>query len=254
MIKNINLGIKISTGNFNLIPEIYKNQNIIDFIEIILMPEFTYKDINKIKDLRIPYVIHVPNSNYGLDFGDINSNINNLKYIKKINQYKDDLLPLCFVVHPESGDINLSIENLKKLEVKPISIENMPYKSLNGGVLLGYDIQSLKKYFEEIDDLELCLDFGHAIKAALSKNISHDTFIKKFLEFRNPILFHLSGGTLQTEIDEHLPLNKGDYNLREIKEILFNYGEIVHLTFEIPRNYKKGIKDDIKNMYLFIRC
>ena len=173
MIKNINLGIKISTRNFELIPEIYKNQDVIDFIEIILMPKFTPKDIKIIKDLKMVYVIHVPNSGSEIDFGDINSSTNNSEYIEKINQYKHDLSPLSFIVHPESGDIDLSIENFKKLEIKPISIENMPYRSLSGGILLGYDPQSLNKYFEEINDLELCFDINHAIKAAISKKINY---------------------------------------------------------------------------------
>lgn len=253
MIKNIKLGIKITTKNFNFIPSIYANQDIIDFIEIILMPEFTSKDIDFIKDLEMPYAIHIPNSNYGIDFGDITKNVKNSYFIDKINQYKDELMPICYIIHPESGDINLSIKNIKKLKLKPIAIENMPLKSLIEGELLGYDPISLKDYFDQIKDLEFCFDINHAIKTAVSKKIEYITFIKEFLTFKNPIIFHISGGKLNIEFDEHLSLENGDYKIAEIKRILFNYRNIVNLTFETPRNYEKKIEDDLKNMDVFIK-
>jgi len=63
MIKNIKIGIKISTDNINLLSEIYANQGIIDFIEVILNPKFELQDIYAIKKFKLPYAIHLPNSN-----------------------------------------------------------------------------------------------------------------------------------------------------------------------------------------------
>lgn len=253
MLNNIKFGIKISIQNFDFLPDIYSNLNFFDFIEIILMPDFTTNDITKIQNLKLPFAIHIPNTNYGIDFGDIKKNVNNIDFINKINQFKDDLNPICYIVHPESGDIELSIENIKKLDVKPIALENMPLKSLLGGDLLGYDPEGLIEYFNRIMDLEFCFDLNHAIKAAISKNIDYIDFIKKFLKFKKPIIFHISGGNLDLEVDEHLHLDEGQYNLAEIKKILLNYNSIVNLTFETPRNYERRIKDDIKNIKFFIR-
>jgi hypothetical protein len=254
MIKNIKLGIKIATRNFDFIPDIYSNKNIIDFIEIILMPEFTLEDIEIIENLEMPYALHLPNLFNKIDFGDISTNDKNLEYIKKVNLFHNQLAPICVIIHPETGDIDLSIENIKKLMIKPLAIENMPLKSLVKASLLGYDIASLKRYFEEIPDLEFCLDLNHAIKAALSKKLDYMSFIKEFLNFKDPILFHISGGGIEKEVDEHLSLDNAEYNLLEIKKLLFDFKKPVNLTFETPRDYEKGIEDDLKNMEFFIEC
>jgi len=254
MIGNIKFGIKISTHNFDLLPNIYSNLDIINFIEIILPPNFTVNDLIKIKNIKIPYIIHLAHSSYDIDFGDINRNNSNNKYINKINMnlFKYRLSPICFIIHPESGDIDLSIKNIKKLKIKLIAIENMPIKPILGKALLGYDPNSLKPYFDQISDLELCFDVVHTIKAAITKNIDYIKFIKDFLKFKNPIVFHISGTNLDTESDKHLPLNESQYDLLEIKKILLNHRSIVNLTFETPRNYKNRIKDDLKNMNYFL--
>ncbi len=254
MINNIKLGIKISTHNFNLLPNIYSNLDIINFIEIILPPKFTDDDIIKIRNIKIPYTIHFAHSSYNIDFGDMNRNNNNNKYINEINMslFKNNLSPICYIIHPESGDIDLSIKNIKKLKVKPIAIENMPIKPLLGKALLGYDPNSLKPYFNQISSLELCFDIIHSIKTSITKNIGYIKFIKDFLKFKNPVVFHISGTNLDTETDKHLPLTESQYDLLEIKKILLNHKSIVNLTFETPRNYKNGIKDDLKNMNYFL--
>ena len=251
MIQNIKFGIKIASKNFDFLPEIYNNHEMIDFIEIILLPEFTSWDIEVIKNLKLPYAIHIPNSNYGIDFGNINSSYENLVYINKINEYKDVLTPICFIIHPESRDIEFSIKNIKKLKIKPLALENMPVKGFHDEELLGHDINSLKQFFEEIQNLEFCFDINHAIKAAISLKRDYIMFIKDFLIFKKPILFHISGGNLNIEIDEHLALDKSQYNLFEIKKLLLNYGNVVNLTFETPRNYENRIDDDLLNMKLF---
>ena len=254
MIKNIAFGVKISTKNLNFLPEIYANQEIIDFIEIILDPEFLVRDIYTIKDIKIPYAIHLPNSNNGIDFGDLNKKDNNTALIKRINQnlvHFNKLTPICYIVHPESGDADLSIQNIRKLEIGPLAMENMPYKGIHGRTLLGYDPNTLKIYFDQIKNLEFCFDLNHAIKAAISIKKDYITVIEEFLQFKNPILFHISGGNLNVEIDEHLALDAGQYDISKIKNKLLNYKHEVQLTFETPRNYEMKINDDLKNMNFF---
>ena len=136
-------------------------------------------------------------------------------------------------------------------KIKPLALENMPKIGIRGEKLLGYDLNSLNIYFSRINYLEFCFDINHAIKAAISMKKDYISFIKEFLGFKKPILFHISGGNLSIEIDEHLSLEEGQYDLSEIKKILFNYDGNVNLTFETPRNYERKISDDLKNMELF---
>ena len=213
---NIKFGIKISTNNLDLLDHIYDNKDTIDFIEIIISPSFNLEDIDAIKAIKMPYVIHLPNSNYEIDFGDEKRNKNNLDFINNIIQYEKELYylnPICYIVHPESGDIRLSIENIKKLKIQPLALENMPKNGIHGEKMLGYDKSSLKKYFDNIKNLKFCFDINHAIKAAISMEKEYIAFIKEFLKFKKPILFHISGGNLNIYVDEHLPLDKGDYNI-----------------------------------------
>ncbi len=256
MIKNIKIGIKISTENFNLLDEIYENLDIIDYTEISIKPNFKTDDLNKIREVKLPYAIHLPNSNFGIDFGEVNYEENNSKFLKNVNLNKDlfkTLNPICYIIHPESGDQAYSIMNLKKIGLKPLAIENMPIKGIRGEKLVGYDINTLELFFKEIQDLELCFDINHAIKAATTKKEDYLEFIRNFLNFRKPILFHIASGDLNVEFDDHLHLDEGDYNITKIKRILLEFEEIVRLTFETPRSVKNSIKEDLTNINIFIK-
>ena len=37
-----------------------------------------------------------------------------------------------------------------------------------------------------------------------------------------------------------------------IKDFILNLDDIVYLTFETPRDYNKGIEDDLRNMEYFL--
>lgn len=252
MRQNIRIGIKIATRNLDLIPEIYANRNIIDFIEIILLPEFTKEDIQFIRNLQMPYAIHIPAGIYDLDFGNIQKQAKNLSYIKKINQSNKELNAFCYIVHPESRDIELSLANISKLQLGPLAMENMPRESHLGGELLGFDPPGLQSFFKRMPALEFCFDISHAIKAAISLNTDPLTFINEFLAFKKPIIFHIAGGTLSTAIDEHLNLYEGQYALSEIKRVLLRQNYNVNLTFETPKSAEKTIKNDLKNIKYFL--
>ncbi len=255
MIKNIKFGVKISKGTINLLEEIYNNLDIIDFIEITIKPNFNLRDLKWIKELKTPFAIHLPNSNYGINFGEVKYEENNSNFTRSINQnlalFKT-LNPICYIIHPESGDQQYSIKNLKKIQLSPLAIENMPIKGIHGEKMIGYDIESLKGFFDEIQNLEFCFDINHAIKAATTKKVDYLKFIREFLNFRNPIIFHIASGDLNVHFDDHLHLDEGNYDLNAIKNILFEYKENIHLTFETPRNVENKIEDDLRNMRIFI--
>jgi len=162
------------------------------------------------------------------------------------------LNPICYIVHPESGDLNLSISNIEKLLIKPIAIENMPVKGIHGENMLGYDSNSLGDYYKKIRNLEFCLDINHAIKASITLKKDPYDFVLELIKFKKPLIFHIAGGDMSEEIDNHLNLNEGNYDIAKIKKILLKINYKIYLTFEIPRDTNYGIEDDLRNMKLFI--
>ena len=153
MIDNIKFGIKIRTDEFYLLPEIYENQDVIDFIEVLISPDFTNDELVIIKNFPLPYSIHFPHLGKSIDFGNAKQAGYTQKFIERINFHKktfDQLRPLCYIVHPESGDVELSVENIKKLPVKPLAIENMPYKFASGGYRLAHIPEDIMLFFEKI--------------------------------------------------------------------------------------------------------
>ena len=257
MIDNIKLGIKLKPPEFNLLPEIYENQDIIDFIEVLISPDFTVNELVAIKNFKLPYSIHFPHLGEKIDFGNVKQTRYNQEFIERVNSHRnlfDQLRPLCYIMHPESQDVKLSIENIKKLIVKPLAIENMPYKFKTGGYRLAHDPEAIKLYFEALPELEFCLDLNHVVKTAICQSLNYLELIKNFITLKKPIHFHIADGNLSSEYDEHLAIGQGNYDISTIKSILLDIESIVFLTFETPRINKESIEDDLRNMKELIKA
>ena len=255
MIDNIKFGIKINTDEFHLLPEIYDNQDVIDFIEVLIPPGFSLNDFAIIRDFKLPYSIHFPHLKQNIDFGNSKQAGYNQKFIEKVNAHKktfDQLRPLCYIVHPESGDVEMSVENIRKLQIKPLAIENMPYKFSSWGNRLAHVPETIRPYFEKIPDIEFCLDLNHAVKTAISESLDYIELIKRFIKLKKPIQFHIADGDVKSEYDEHLAIGRGNYDIPRIKSLLLNFESNVYLTFETPRTNKDHIEDDLINMKMFM--
>ena len=255
MIDNIKFGIKIKANEFHLLPTIYDNREIIDFIEVLIRPDFAVDDLVTINKFILPYSIHFPHLTNNIDFGNIKHAHYNQEFIERIRSNKkifDSLTPLCYIVHPESGDVQLSISNLKKLKVKPLALENMPYKFETGGYRLAHTAEAIKPFFNAMPDLELCLDLNHAIKTAVCTSLDSIEVIKNFIKIKKPLHFHIADGNMNSQFDEHLSIGEGSYDISKIKALLLDLDSDVYLTFETPRLNKIGIEDDLKNIRAFI--
>ncbi|MBN1802238.1 MAG: sugar phosphate isomerase/epimerase [Candidatus Lokiarchaeota archaeon] len=256
MIENIKLGIKLSLNRLDLLHEIYQNDGTIDFIEILLPPDFKAEDLSNFENLSLPYNFHLPHFTKRIDFGNEKQAKHNQEFIKRVDanlEVFNSLNPTSYIVYPESGDLQLSIFNLKKLNIQPLALENMPYKSLAGGTCLAHDPDSILSFFQYMPKLQFCLDLNHAVKTSVSFSQDYLELIRNFIKIRRPIHFHISDGNFTSELDEHLPLGKGEYDLRAIKNILFELGSDVSLTFETPRNNKHSIEEDLVNMKYFAK-
>ncbi|MBU0459923.1 MAG: sugar phosphate isomerase/epimerase, partial [Nanoarchaeota archaeon] len=138
------------------------------------------------------------------------------------------------------------IKFLKENQHSKIIIENMPKTGLNNELAIGYNPEQIKSFLE-LGSFNFCLDFGHAIKAAISLGLEYKSYITEFMKL-NPTMFHLCGVKLDNEKDEHLNLDEGDFDLNYIIEIIKS-SKAKRMTFEVPQ--LNGLKNYFRNMEYF---
>lgn len=247
----IRYGIKLWSINKNYFDkalELFKLGEI-DFVEIYIVPDsFNLDELKILKE--IPTVIHSPHFDH-------NFNIFNLDK-SKIELFKNQVIKTAdflngqfIILHAGVGKSEeIFKENAAKIYDKRILIENMPRVALDDRICFGYSLEQLK-YIKK-HGLDICLDFTHAIKSAVSQNLDYKKFINSLLNELKPYYFHICGGEKNKEKDEHLNLFEGDFDLKWIKKIINNLAKDkeVQLVFEVPKD-KNGLENYIKNINYF---
>lgn len=241
------IGLKLWSTNYYWYDEAVRlcKENLFDYIELMYFPG-EEKDIQKLSG--IPIIIHAPTFMQGVHFSDgrIKKNILSFNQIIRIG---NRLNAKAIIIHPDFGTEQNFINFLQK--IKPlcnyptIYIENMPALGIHQEAAIGYVPEQIKK-FMEIGNYSFCLDFTHAVKAATSLKKDYKELIKEFLKLR-PKMAHISGTDVFSEIDAHLDLNQGSFDLNFIKNSL-KESKIEFLTLETPKS--EGLKNDIKNKSL----
>jgi len=138
---------------------------------------------------------------------------------------------------------------LREVSDNRLLIENMPKVGLGGEAMIGYSPAQIEELIGD-SDMGLCLDFGHAVKAAMSLGGDYKIFIKKILDLFTPYVSHLSDGVLNSERDHHLNIGDGEYDLKFIKNSILGNGNM-YVTLETPRLNKFSLDEDIKNLECF---
>jgi deoxyribonuclease-4 len=148
------------------------------------------------------------------------------------------------VVHAGHGSINAAKRLLDEVTDGRILIENMPKVGINDEKMIGYTPEQLKELMD--NRFGLCLDFGHAVKAAISLRRPYKEFIEEFLMLE-PKMFHISDGKLNNEKDDHLNIGEGDYDfaflMRCVEEAKSKY-----VTLETPRMKLNSFEEDLRNL------
>lgn len=242
--EKIKFGLKLWSSDSSLIDEAASliDRGIFDYIELIINP--SYFDIIPFMEFDAPYIIHAPHENYGVDIGDKVKKDFTLRMIKQSLECADKLKADYVVLHAGTGSISHAKEVLHEVEDQRIIIENMPVIGIYGGKCLGYDAHSLLALKED-QNVGLCLDFGHAVKAAISLSRDFKNIVSEFLELE-PKLFHLSDGDLRTEIDDHLNIGEGSYDLGYFKKCV-EQNKFKFITLETPKSHT-SLEDYVKNL------
>lgn len=238
----IKFGLKLWSTNTDLIYSSLEliDKKIFDYIELFIIPGTNITPFM----IDIPYIIHIPHSKFSVNIGDANKIEYNLKKINESIIWADELNAQYLILHPEHGSMEHAIDLLNKVADNRLLIENMPMVGLNGEQMIGYSPKQIKELIE-INDIGLCLDLNHAVKAAVSLKVDYKDLIKEFIQFK-PKMFHISDGRLSEEKDEHLSIGQGEYDFGFLLNcIMKNDSRLV--TVETPRLNKKSLDEDIQN-------
>lgn len=238
----IKYGIKLWSRDIGLINEAEKliDSKIFHYIELIIDPDFL--DVSPF-DYDLPYVIHSPHENFGVDIGDETKGRFTRKMINCSMKFADELKARWIILHAGSGSEETAKVTLANFEDERIVLENMPVVGIHGERCLGFDSDSMSPL---INEKGLCLDFGHAAKASISLKKDCREIISKFLEM-GPKIFHLSDGDFKTEIDQHLRIGEGDFDINYFKKCI-EKSKLRFVTLEIPRKNHSSLKEDLDSL------
>jgi len=236
-------GLKLWSTNTDLIDQAVHliDEKIFDYIELFVIPDSTITPFL----IDIPYIIHIPHEKFGVNPGNTARKEYTMQMINESITWADRLNAKYLILHAGHGSMESAKDLLRGLSDNRLLIENVPKVGLGGEAMIGYSPEQIKDLIGS-SGMGLCLDFGHAVKAAVSLGVDYKEYIKKFIE-REPRMFHVSDGWLDEERDEHLGIGEGDYDLGFfMKCVERSYSKIV--TIETPRMELRSLKEDLNNI------
>jgi len=217
------------------------DDKIFHYIELTPIPGTS---ISTFASFDLPYVIHITTERHGMIISDPDKKEFNHRIISECIEWADILNAEYLILHPGTDNMQNAIEFLRNIEDERILIENMPKMGIGGQLMNGY----LPEQIIEIQrgKFGFCLDLNHAIKAAISVGCDYKKLINDFLKL-NPSMFHISDGRMDYEMDEHMHLGDGEYDIGYLRQcILSSRSRLV--TLETPRDNNTFFEDDIRNL------
>lgn len=239
----MNYGLKLWSKNYNSIDSAKKliESGIFHYIELMVIPD---SDITLFYKAKLPYIIHIPHEDFGFNLADKKKEEFNLKIINQSLKWADKLSAKYLILHTGFGEMETTKNFLEKINDKRILIENEPKTGMNDEKMIGYAPRQVKELSG--NKFGFCLDFGHAIKSALSQGIDYKQYIKRFLSL-NPKVFHISDGMLKPGKDEHLNIGEGEYDFKFLLNCVKN-NDSKMVTLETPRNNLNSFKEDLESI------
>lgn len=248
----IKYGLKLWTTDKNLFGEAADllRAGLVDLVELYIVPDFLSMDGLKIfKGTNA--IIHAPHYGHGFNIFTFDKKDEKM-FKKQVIGAADFLAAEHIIVHAGIGtDEGLFKKNIEKIHDSRILIENKPKFGPKGELLFGYSLRQLE-FIKRECGLEICLDIAHAIKSAFSQGMDYKEYLELLLNGLDPSYFHISDGTADNEIDDHLDLGAGNFDLAWLAEKIKKIGlsKDISLIFEIPKK-NGGLKKDLINMTLF---
>ncbi len=247
--KRIKLGLKLWSSNLQWFAEAKERflRQEFDFLELYVVPNtFNPEKLSLLRE--IPVNIHVPIEE---EFNLLAEREKNFTVMEEAQKFADFFDSEYIIVHPgRAENFDIPKDNWKLLQDSRIIVENVPLKPIGGGIpLQGYNYEQLLELMQK-SGRGFCLDFSHALKAAKSLNVNPYQFTEKLLSL-HPTVFHVVGGHLGIEEDEHLNLWEGDFDWKWIKQKILESSS-KRVVLEVPKT-GNSLENDIKNVDWFRR-
>jgi len=237
-------GLKLWSINTDLINQAVHliDEKVFDYIELFVVPDSDIKPFL----IDVPYIIHIPHEKFGVNIGDPGAKEYSLQMINESIAWADQLNAKHLILHAGHGSMQHATDLLREVSDSRVLIENMPKVGLGGEAMIGYSPAQIEELIGD-GDMGLCLDFGHAVKAAVSLGVDYKEYVQGFMGLE-PKMFHVSDGWLSGERDEHLGIGEGEYDFRFFMRCVGG-SEFKMMTIETPRVYLGLLEEDVQNMY-----
>ncbi len=240
-------GLKLHTSNYLLYRDAIDAiaAGSADYLELTyLSSELT--DLELLREANIPVVLHSAHAGHGVNYsGDKVEK--NLRELHSVISAADLLDAKHIIVHPDRGNIENFVRVFSMVTDSRLIVENMPKAAKAGGDCVGFHYGELK-YLMDMCSCGLCLDFGHAFKAANSIGEDFISFCEQLIAL-GPTMFHIAQGGRATEQDEHLELYQGDIDLPYVKGLIDSVDREFFVTLEVP--FYDGINNALRSIEYF---
>jgi deoxyribonuclease IV len=247
MINDLRIGLKLwSTNDYYIRPamELFEKKYF-DYIELYAIPGSYAAFSGKWKELQVPFNIHAPHFNEGMNLAKKENEKKNLEMAFDALRFADVLKATQVIFHPGvEGDTNETIRQIKLINDDRVLVENKPYISVDGKyVCNGHSVEEIRKILAGTG-AGFCLDFGHAVCAANSLKIDPIKNIREFISLR-PNLYHLTDGDYKSPFDRHMHYGQGNFPLKELFSMVPSGSSV---TNEAVKDSKVNLDDFQRDM------
>ncbi len=195
-----------------------------DFLEVLPLPGD--KKIRGFREYSYDYAIHAAHNSFGFNPANLKNEKMNKQIISEAIEAADMLGAKRIVVHPGFTNSKEKIRNgmencltfFEDNYDKRFHFENIIHKE-EGNVFFGYTIDDTKKFLKK---MKFCLDFGHAINAALKEKQDYKKFVLRLYALK-PNYFHLCGNIIRKKYlpeSSHLSIFSGNDDTSFYKELI----------------------------------
>jgi deoxyribonuclease-4 len=237
----IRYGLKLWSSNESMIEPAAAliKLKVFHYIELMPVPG---SSIEPFLSYTIPWFIHTASDRFGMNIGDPTNKKKNLALVKESIDWADAIKAEGIILHPGYGSFESALEFLTSLDDNRVYIENMPFLGLNNDRMVGYDRDQINILL--CDRFKFCFDINHAIKASMSLKRDYCEFLQEFVNLE-PMLYHISDGTIENEKDEHLSIGGGNYDFKKILRCI-QFKNEPSITLETPKD-PNSLELDIQN-------